>query len=170
MAIVAADLKIYKSAGGGLGGAIDLAAESLSGVANNLFNTFTGAETAAGGTYYCCLYIKNTHASLVAQAVQFLINSETAHAGMNVSVALGAAALNAAEPVIATEKTAPASVTFADTDTTTTGDATADVAVALPNLPVAGFQAVWVRVVIDAGTAAVTDYAANTKINFDTAA
>lgn len=170
MAIVATDIKIYKSANGGLGGAIDLAAESVSGVSNNLFDTFTGAETAAGGTYYCCVYVKNTHATLTATSVQFQITSETAHAGMNVSLGLGASALNGTEAAIAGEKTAPTGVTFTDTDTTTTGAATADTALTLPDLPPAGTQAVWVRVVIDPATPAVTDYAANTKITFDTPA
>ena len=170
MAIVSADIKIYKSANSGLGGVINLADESVSGVSNNLFDTFTGAETTAGGTYYCCIYIKNEHVSLTAQAISFYINSEAAHAGLNVSVAKGVAATNVAEATIANETTAPAGVTFADTDTTTVGAGTADVAVSIPDIPFSEFQAVWVRVVIDAGTLAVTDYAANTKIDFDTAA
>ena len=170
MAIQDTDLKIYKSANGGLGGAIDLGAESVSGVSNNLFNTFSGAETQAGGTFYCCLYIKNEHASLTAQAVEFFINSETVHAGMNVSLAVGAAAVNASESAIGDENTAPAGVTFSDTDTTSSGAATEDVHVSIPDIPNGQAQAVWVRVIIDAATLAVTDYAANTKIEFDTEA
>lgn len=167
MPIAATDMKIYKTTDG-LGGAIT-ATESVSGQAGNVFDTFSGAETAAGGVFYACLYIKNEHATLTAQAVEFLIEDETAHAGVNVSIAKGTSAVNAEEQTIGDENTAPAGVTFTDTDTTTTGEAVSDPVVSLPDIPAGETVAVWVRVTIDAGTAAKTGYAANTRIDFDTA-
>lgn len=167
MAIATTDIKIYKSTGN-LGGAIT-ANESVSAQSGNLFDTFSGAETAAGGTFYHCFYVKNEHGTLSAQALQAYINSETAHAGVNVSLAKGTAAINATEASITNENTAPAGVTFGDTDTTTTGEAVADDTIVIGDLPAGQHQALWVRVQIDAATAAKTGYQANMKFEFDTA-
>lgn len=167
MPIAASDIKLYKTTNG-LGGVIT-ATESVSGASGNVFDTFSGAETAAGGTFYACLYVKNEHDSLTAQAVETYIESETDHDGVNVSLAKGSSAVDGVEPTITDKNTAPSSVTFADTDTTTSDALTADVAVSLPDLPAGSHVAVWVRMQIDAGTTAKTGYVANTKIDFDTA-
>lgn len=167
MPIADTDIKIYKTTNG-LGGAIT-ANEAVSGVTGNVFDTFSGAETAAGGVFYACLYIKNEHTSLTAQALEAILASETAHAGVNFSIAKGSSAVNAQEQTIADENTAPTGVTFADTDTTTTGEAVADPTVSLPDLPFGQTIAIWARMTIDAATAAKTGYVASVSVNFDTA-
>ncbi len=169
MAISAAQVKLYKTTNG-LGGAIT-ATESVSNQSGNVWDAFSGAETAAGGTFYACLYIKNeSPESLTMQSVIAHIASETDHNGVNVSIGAGTAAVNATEQTIADETTAPAGVTFVDTDTTTSGAVTDDGDVALPNIPANQHKAIWLRMVIDAGTTAVTGYQANVEIDFDTAA
>lgn len=168
MPIVEANIKIMKTTNG-LGGAIT-ATEAASGVTGNIWDTFSGAETAAGGTFYACVYVDNTHGTLTATTVVARIASETDHAGVNISLGLGTSAVDGVEQTIANETTAPAGVTFVDTDTTTTGAATADGDIALPNLPAGQHQALWLRMTIDAGTSAVTGYNGNVEIDFDTAA
>ncbi len=167
MPILTSEIKIFKTTNG-LGGAIT-ATESLHATPGNLIDTFTGAETAAGGVFYVCEYIKNTHVTLTAQSVVAKIASETAHPGINVSMALGSSVVNGVEPTIADENTAPAGVTFADTDTTTTGEATEDDSLAIGDIPAGQHQAVWFRITIDASTAAKTGYQVNINIDFDTA-
>lgn len=167
MPIVSTDIKTYKTTNG-LGGAIT-GTESVSAVSGNVFDTFSGAETAAGGVFYACIYVKNTHGSLTAQALEAFIESETAHSGVNVSIAKGSSAVNGTEQTIANENTAPAGVTFADTDTTSSGEAVADPSLVIGDIPFGEHQAIWVRVSIDAATAAKTGYQVNTKYQFDTA-
>lgn len=58
-----ADLKAYKSAGGGLGGAIDTSAPVIHNTSNNYFRNSTAAEAATGKDYYGCMFLKNIHAS-----------------------------------------------------------------------------------------------------------
>jgi len=167
MPILAADMKVFKTTNG-LGGAIT-ATESVSGVSGNVFDVFSGAETAAGGTFYACIYLKNEHASLTAQNVLAWVESETDHGGVNASLAIGSSAINGVEQTVADENTAPAGVTFSDTDTTTAGAAVADPSFSIPDVPFGEHQALWLRLVIDAVTAAKTGYQINTKFQFDTA-
>lgn len=168
MAITLAEIKLYKTLNG-LGGAIT-AAEAISGQTGNVWDTFSGAETSAGGTFYACLYIKNENASLTAQAVEAFIAAETDHDGVNVSLGLGTAAVNGEEQTIADENTAPVGVTFVDTDTTTSGAPTADGTITVPDIPNGQHIAIWLRITIDPATTAVTGYNADVQIDFDTAA
>jgi len=167
MTITTANIKILKTTNG-LGGAVT-AQESASGVSGNVWDTFTGKETKDGGIFYACIYLKNEHATLTAQAIEAWIETETAHDGVNVSLAKGSSAINAQEQTIANEKTAPAGVVFTDTDTTTAGEAAADIVESLPDIPAMQTCALWLRMTIDANTAAKTGYTANIAIDFDTA-
>lgn len=160
MPIVSGNIKTFKTANG-LGGAIT-ANESVSGDPNNVFDTFSGAETAAGGTFYHCLYVKNEHASLTAQNVELYIDSETAHAGVNVEIGLGSSAVNAQEQTIQDEETAPSGVSFSEAD----GE---ENALVIGDIPAGQHKAFWVKVTIAPGTTAKTGYAVNTKYVFDTA-
>lgn len=166
MPIAASDIKIYKTTGG-LGGAIT-ATEAISGQSGNIFDTFSGAETSTGGTFYACVYVKNEHGSLTATAVEALLASETDHDGVNISIAKGSSAVDGEEQTIANENTAPSGVTFDDTDTTTTGAVTSDPTQSLPDLPSGSHVAMWIRMEIDAATAAKTGYLGNIEIAFDT--
>ena len=168
MPLATTDIKTFKTTNG-LGGAIT-ATESVSGVSGNLFDTFTGAETAVGGVFYHCEYIKNTHGTLTAQSLVAFIESESSHAGVNVSMGLGTSAVNGTEQTIANETTAPSGVDFsADTDTTTAGESTADPSLTVGDIPPGEHKAIWFRVTIDAATAAKTGYQVNNKYQFDTA-
>lgn len=160
MPIVSGDMKTYKTTNG-LGGAIT-ATESVSGNPGNVFDTFTGSETAAGGTFYHCIYVKNTHGTLTAQSVGVYVDSETSHAGVNVEIGLGTSAVNGTEQTVANETTAPAGVTFADADGV--GNA-----LSIGDIPPGEHKAIWVKVTIGASTTAKTGYAVNTKYVFDTA-
>lgn len=168
MPLVAADIKIFKTTNN-LGGAIT-ANELVSATLNGLYDKFTGDETTAGGTFYACIYVKNDHGSITAENLRQFILSETDHAGINFSLGLGTSALNGVEQTIANETTAPAGVTFGDTDTTTTGAATQDDTLTLGDVPFGQHRAVWVRCVIDAGTTAVNNYQATMRFLLDTAA
>lgn len=163
--IATAEMKLLHSTNR-LGGEITTS-ESASGITGNIFDTFSGAETSAGGTFYACLYLKNTNASQLATTLSVYINSETAHAGVNVSLALGIGGVNTNEAAIPNETTAPAGITFSDTDTTSSGDAVADVALAFPNLNFGEYHGFWVRMTIDPATAAKTGYVANIKVDYD---
>lgn len=167
MAIATTDLKIFKTVNG-LGGVIT-AQESSSGVSGNVWDTFSGQETKDGGVFYACVYLKNEHVTLTAQAVEAWIETETDHDGVNVSLAKGTSAINAQEQSIANENTAPSGVVFSDTDTTTAGAATGDIIETLPDIPQGETCALWLRMTIDAGTLAKTGYAATIAIDFDTA-
>lgn len=167
MPILTTDMKVFKTVNG-LGGAIT-GDESVSGVSGNVFDVFSGAETAAGGVFYACVYLKNNHGSLTAQNITAWIDSESAHAGVNASFAIGQSAVNGVESTIVNENTAPAGVTFSDTDTTTTGETVADASFAIADIPFGQHQALWLRLTIDAATAAKTGYQINTKFQFDTA-
>jgi len=57
------DLKAYKSAGGGLGGAINTSDLIQHATHNNLFSNTPGNEAAAGEDYFLSMFLKNTHAS-----------------------------------------------------------------------------------------------------------
>ncbi len=167
MPIATIDMKVFKTTNG-LGGVIS-ATESVSAVSGNVFDVFSGAETAAGGTFYACVYLKNTHGSLTAQNILAWIDSESTHVGVNVSLAKGSSVVNGVEQTIANEKTTPVGVTFVDTDTTTTGEAASDASFSIADIPSGEHQALWVRVTVDAATTAKTGYQVNTKFQFDTA-
>ena len=104
------------------------------------------------------------------ESVEAVLESETDHDGINVSIALGSAAVNVAEQTIANENTAPAGVTFGDTDTTTTGAATADDTINMVNVASSQFRSLWVRYIIDADTPAINQYDANIDVLYDSAA
>lgn len=159
MAITPAEMKIYRSTAN-LGGAIT-GTESVSGVAGNVFNTFLGDETLAGGTFYHCVYLKNTNGTLTASTVKAYVDSETVHTGVNVEIGLGSSAINGVEQTVANETTAPASVTFADADGV--GNA-----LAIADIPAGQHKAIWVKVTIAPATAAKTGYQVNLKFTFDT--
>lgn len=167
MPIATSDIKLFKTTNG-LGGPIT-ATESTHNAAGNIFDTFSGTETKNGGTFYACLYVKNTHGTLTAENVMAMITSETDHAGVNASIALGSSAVNGVEQTIANENTAPTGVNFADTDSTTSGASVDDPEITLGNIPKGEHRAFWVRLTIDAATAAKTGYQINTDIDFDTA-
>lgn len=156
MAVTAADLKVFKSANN-FGGAIS--AIEVSG--SNVFGTFSGAETKAGRTEYACLYVRNTSGQ-TAFGVKVWINSETAHASVNASIALGNAAINAAETATAGETTAPSpALSFVEA-------ANEAAALNIGDLAAGAFKAVWIRLAVPADTPAKNNYQIELAIKADT--
>lgn len=163
MAILASEIDVMHSTNR-LGGAIT-ANESNSGVSGNLFDTFSGAETSAGGTFYACVYVQNNtvDTGAIAQAMTVHVESETSAAGINLSIGLGTSAVNGVEQTIADENTAPVGVTFSEADGV--GNA-----LTIGDVPDGEHKAIWIRCVIDPATAAVSNYQFQLRFNFDTAA
>lgn len=164
MGVLASEIKIFKTTNN-LGGAIT-GNESLSGVAGDIFNTFSGQETTDGGTFYACVYIKNETVDVgnpVAQNVELYIDTETIHAGVVMALGLGTSAVNGVEQTIANENTAPAGVTFfVATDAEDVDDA-----LIIGDIPDDQHKAVWIRITIDPATAAKAAYQLATKIKFE---
>ncbi len=164
MGVLASELKIMATTNG-LGGAIT-ATEITSAAANNLFDLFSGAETAAGGTFYACVYALNDTVDVgnpVAQAVEAFVNSEDVHAGVTMAIGLGTSAVNGTEQTITDENTAPAGVTFF-----TTADAEdIDDNLIIGDIPADQHKAIWIRMVIDAATAAKANFLYSLGFKFD---
>jgi hypothetical protein len=119
------------------------------------FGTISGAEAAAGVTKYRCTYVQNGHGTLTAIGAAVSVQSDTPDSGTVVAVGVGAAAVNAAETAIANETTAPAAVTFGTSAT-------------LGDIPAGQYRAVWERLTVSAGAAAVTGDAYNLRLTCDT--
>jgi hypothetical protein len=121
------------------------------------FGTISGAEAAAGVVKYRCTYVQNGHGTLTAIGAAVAVQAETPDSGTTVAVGVGAAAVNAAETAVANETTAPAGVTF--------GTSTA-----LGDIPAGQYRAVWERLTVTAGAAAVAGDGYNLRLTCDTAA
>lgn len=164
MALANTDLKIYKAAAIS-GGAIS-ATELTS---SNLFDAFSGAETSAGGTFYACVYVKNTNSTAnTAFATKVYVNSESSHTGafgtVNARIALGNAAINGIESDTGSELTAPTpALTFVDAS----GSANA---LTIGDLAVNAYKSVWIELTIPAGTTAFNNYTIQLGIDADTGA
>lgn len=75
--VSATDLKAYKSASGGLGGAIDTGALIQSASPNNLFSNVPNNERVIGEDYYRCLYFKNTHATEAMEEFKLWLDQDS---------------------------------------------------------------------------------------------
>ena len=155
MAVTPSDLKLFKTSNN-LGGAIT--ATQASG--GNVYDAFTGDETAAGTTEYACVYVQNDSAQ-TAFSVGVYVNSETSHAGANAAIGLGSSAVNGTEQTVANKNAAPAGVSFSEAN----GDANA---LSIGDIPAGHHKAVWIRMVIGAGTAAKNNYTIQIGIKADT--
>lgn len=159
MSLSNTDLSLFKAASN-LGGAIS--AIELTGAKHELIDKFTGSETRDGTTIYACIYVKNKGAEQ-AENVTVHIDNETTHGSMNVQIGLGASAINANEPSIANEKTAPAGVSFVEANSEESG-------LSVGSLSAGECKAFWLKYIVPAGTTAVNNYAVSIEINFDTGA
>jgi hypothetical protein len=154
MPILTTDLK-FKKTTSNLGGAITASVTNGS----DIFDTFTGDETAAGTTEYACIYLDNDSA-LTATTARMHIDSETAHAGVNFTIGLGSSAINGTEQTIVNKNTAPAGVTFIEA-------ADLAAAITLGDLPAGNHKAVWIKAVIAAATLAKDSYTVALKATVD---
>jgi hypothetical protein len=154
MAIVATDILFRLTGGSGnssqnasLGGVM-----STSTVASaSLFDDVSGAESAAGESEYRGVALLNNHGSLSYLAPRVWISTDTPASDTDADVALAAEAVNTTMATIATEDTAPATVTFANTAISyATG-------LVIPDIPFSQFKGIWIKRNITAGANASAD-------------
>ena len=167
MAITTSDVLIRGSGGSGetnvnnwIGGAISNTA-LVDNTLNNLFSDVTGSQSLAGLTRYRMVYILNNHGSLTMKNVRVYVSTNSTSTTEELDIGLAAAGLNATETAIANETTTPASVTFSHPTTYAGGLAPADI-------PAGQRYGVWVREVVDAGTAAKDNNTTVIKVDCDT--
>jgi hypothetical protein len=134
---------------------------------NNLFDDVTGDENAASESEYRCIFVYNSHGSLVLQGAKAWISAEVAGGaviaiGLDPAgvVAVGSASAQAA--TIANEDTAPVGVTFSAPTTKAGG-------LSIGNIANGQCQAIWVRRTT-ANTAALNNDGATIRVEGDTAA
>jgi hypothetical protein len=129
---------------------------------HNLFDAVSGAEHTAGDTEYRCLYVHNSHGSISLTNAVVWIQSDSSGADSDISIGVGAAAVNATETAVANESTAPASVTFSDAATSrATG-------LSLGTLPAGQHRAIWIRRTVSAGTTPQASDTASIQAGGDT--
>lgn len=160
MPILAGDLETRLSGGAAntselssLGGAMSTAAGGVftTGVANNLWDDVTGAQSAAGLTEYRAFYIKNNHGSITWQSPVFWIDSLTSSADTEFDVALASEAVNVAiAQTLASETSVPTGVTF--TRPTSKGSG-----LTIANMAAGTFKGLWIKRTVTAGAAAFAD-------------
>lgn len=169
MAIVATDIKVYLSGGAGntvpdnsLGG-VRSTTEVVDATLHNLFDIVSGAESTAGDTEYRAIYVRNEHATLTYQSAEVWIQANTTSTDTSAEISLGTAAIDATEQTIVNESTAPIGTTFS----TAAGQGNA---LAIGNLAPDSFKAIWVKRVVDAGSAAFNNDTLVVRFNGQTAA
>lgn len=119
MPVLAAEVQFYKSTqvGSGavasLGGAIT-ANVITSSLLNDLFDNVTPAEATNGATNYRCIYVQNTNATTILQALELFITTNAPNANVNCAIGLDPAGLNGTATTIANEEAAPAGVAFTE--------------------------------------------------------
>ena len=145
MPIISSDIKWYHSTAK-LGGLIT-ATEWQNGVKHDLFDKFTASEALAGGVYYAAVFVKNTNAALLAEAVKLYISSQTPSLDTSVKIGLAPEGVNSAVEAIVNEKTAPLGVTFSAPIDSATG-------IALPNLSPNDYIGVWIELTVNANATA----------------
>jgi len=135
-----------------LGGAMSTAGGGViaTGVANNLWDDVTGAQSAAGVVEHRAFYVTNTNATITWQNVVFWIDVQVATdaAHDTVDVALASEAVNTAiAQTLASETSVPTGVTFT-TPTTKAGG------LSIGNIAASQFKGLWTRRNILAGASA----------------
>lgn len=136
------------------------AKSSVAVTAGTLWDTVSSAESSAGDIEYRCIYIHNANATLSLQNAVIFIPTNTT--GNRIDVGVGSSAVNGTEQTVASENTAPTSVTFSQPSTFATG-------IALGTIPAGQHRAVWIRRTIAAASAASND-SFTLRVTGDTAA
>lgn len=156
MPIASADLAMRLSGGAAnadpnasLGGA-ESANAVTSGVANNLWDDVSGAESAAGDIEFRGFYWHNGHATLALQGSVTWIDALTTSADTEFDIALAAEATGVAMATIVNESTVPATVTFSRPTSKAAG-------LSIGNVGAGSFKGVWIRRTVNAGAAAASD-------------
>ncbi len=146
------DVKFYKSANSGLGGAIS-STQITTNTANNLFSNIPQSEEASGKDYYLLMYVKNTHPSEDMGMFSFWLssNSGIGYADTAVKWAKGTSGLNGVEQTIGNIYTPPSGVTW--TGLSSTEPSTSNIGLLAPGQ----FYPIWIWRHIDAGAVARRD-------------
>lgn len=160
MAIQSTDIVLRLSGGAAnANAAVSLGgAESSTVAPANRFGTRTAAEASAGTVLYRCLYVQNNHASLTLTGATALVSSDTPDSSTTVTVGVGTSGVGGTEQTVANETAAPNGVTFSAGS------------VALGDIPAGGHVAIWEKLVIAAGAAAVNADPYNIRITGNTTA
>lgn len=149
MAIVATDIKWYRTGDGTLNGSLGGAATATEwAAAEKLFGDVTGTQSQAGITRYRAVTVKNTHATLTLSTVKLWVNQDT---DTEIDIAI-VATKNTAPGSIGSETSAPAGITF-----TGGGAHTSGTALTIPDLAPGDYQAVWIRSTVTSSHAAVNE-------------
>lgn len=156
MPIIASEIQYRLSGGAGnaspaasLGGIISSTADN-----GSLFDTVSGAESAAGDTEYRCIYVRNGNGTLPLVGAKIWLDT---NASGQINIGLGTAAINGTEQTVANESTAPTSVTFS-------AAATEGAALTIGDIPAGQHKAVWLRrIVAAAAPAANVTYSMTVK-------
>jgi hypothetical protein len=164
MAIAASDIKLYASTNG-LGGAIT-ATELTDDTVANLFDNVSGAEASAGDTEYRAFYAKNTHATLTWTGVKHWIatNTDSTDDAITIGLDLAGVISTGAGDSIADESTAP------DPAVTFSAAANEGAALVIGNMAAASYILIWVKRVVGASAAAVSNNHAHLTFTGDTEA
>ncbi len=118
--------------------------EVVPSTTDGLFDTVSAAQALTGSVEYRCIYLHNTNATDTMLATRAWISQQTSSASSALAIGVGATIVNATEPAIVNEGTAPAGVTFSE-------PASAAEGVALGGIPPGQHRALWLRRTVTAG-------------------
>jgi hypothetical protein len=161
MPILESEIKLFNTTSG-LGGAIT-ATEIVSNTLHNVFSKVNSDDALLGKTFYKCVYVKNTNGSITLENTKIYMASNTPSVSTTIEIGLGTSAINSTEQVIPNETTAPTGITF----TALTGTSNA---LTIGNLANGSHKAVWLKLIVSAGTTAVNADGVTLQITGDTGA
>lgn len=171
MAIVPSDITFRYSGGAGnvdpalsLGGVRSTVAGALidTGVANDLWDNVSSVEASAGDTEYRGFYVTNAHATLPYTDARIYISVPTTSADDEFAIAIADEAVDVAMETIANEGTAPVGPVFSAPATYAAG------LVISTSLAAGSWRGVWIRRVVGAAAAAVTNNSGTIATGGDT--
>lgn len=151
MGATSADLKLRLSGGTGnssAAAALGGAASTSSNAPAGLFRDVTAVERGTGITLYRCIYLKNVSTTDQLISGKVWVNSDTASGTSAVAIGLGSSAVNGTEQTVGSETTAPSAVSFS-------APVDSDTGLTVPTLNAGATMALWVRLTVNAGTAAL---------------
>lgn len=152
MPIVSTDIE-YRLSGGASNNDPDASlggAKSSEAAPAGLFDTVSGAQSAAGLVEYRCIYVHNAHATLTLIGAKVWIDTNTASTDTQIAIGLGSGAIDATEQTVADEATAPSGVTFSEPANLAAG-------LSIGDLGPGAHKAVWLRRTVNEGAAASND-------------
>ena len=150
MPIQQTDIQYRLSGGSGntnpalsLGGAISNTAITENSM-NALWANVTGDQAEDGHTAYRCIYVRNGHGTLIWTLPVMWVTIQTPSVWDEIDIGVGTAAAGGVEQIIATETTAPTSVTFNRPLNKASGRA-------LGSIAAGSHKAIWFRRTVTAG-------------------